>query len=366
MSLVSGFVNKSLSVFRLGNSWFSGLVSSIIEAGRTNSYIETVCPSKSDTLHKEVKWSDGPVLKREFERAVRKALECLRFGRVKVAIDCTEEPYWGENGIYNTRAAVHELSEESWQFVNLSIVEPKFVPLMSLPYRQIDDLDSLVIDLLEYLRTLPLRVGLVLFDRGFYHWELIDYLNNRKGGRPWPYLIFVPKNDAIKDYIEKTSGRLGVFIHEGSHSKEKSKWKTRTKIVICKGIGKDKNGNLIDWCFATNQRASLNLVWTYRKRWNIETGFRVQDEATIKSKSSHPLIRFFYHLISMIIILMWRIYNKINGHIVFKRFLKFIEYRHAAGLAIDPPPNPVGIGWVHSDSYVRYMEVRVNRVGVTG
>jgi hypothetical protein len=338
MSFISQFINKCLSVFRLGNSWFSRLVAEIIEAGRTNSYVETVSPSQSDTLHKEIKFSDMRLFKREFEKAVRNALKILRFGKVKVAIDCTEEPYWGKNGLHNTRSKVHEKSEESWQFVNLSIVEPRFIPLMSLPYRQIDDLDNLVIDLLEYLRTLPLTVELVLFDRGFYHWELIDYLNNCRGGKPWHYLIFVPKNEAMKDYINATRTSLGVYIHEGSHCKKKTKWKPRTKIVICKGIGIDKNGKHLDWCFATNQKASLMLVRIYRKRWNIETGFRIQDEASTKSKSSHLIIRYFYHLISMLLILMWRIHNNIDGHMVFKRFLKFIELKYTNHVEGKPPP----------------------------
>lgn len=343
MSFISRFINKCLSVLRLGNSWFSELIARIIEAGRTHGYVETVSPSQADTLHKEVKWSDELVLRREFERAVRKALKILRFGRVKVAVDCTEEPYWGKNGLPNTRAKVHEKSDESWQYVNLAVVEPRFVPLMSLPYRQIDDLDSLTIDLLEYLRTLPLRVELVLFDRGFYHWELIDYLNNRREGKPLPYLILVPKNEAMKEYIKKTRGKLSVFIHEGLHNKKKTGWKPRTKIVICKGIGKDKSEKPIDWCFATNQKASLKLVWIYKKRWNIETGFRIQDEATIKSKSSHPLIRYFYHLVSMILILMWRIHNHIRGHMVFKRYLKFIEviYMRVCG-----KPPPLSVAWI--------------------
>lgn len=338
MKLANHFLDKTLSVLRFGNSWFSHLAGSIVEAGRTESYVETVCPSKADTLHKNIKWTDTKILKREFEKAVRTALKVLRFGRVKVAIDCTEEPYWGKNGLYNTRAKVHVKSDNSWQYVNLAIVEPKFVPLMSLPYRQIDDLDNLTIDLLEYLRTLPLRVELVLFDRGFYHWELIDYLSSFRGKKPWPYLIFVPKNRAVKRYIRQTKGRLGEFIHEGEHSKKKTKWKPKTKIVICKSVGKDKNGKPLDWCFATNQKTSLNLVWTYRKRWNIETGFRIQDEATIKSKSSHPLIRYFYHLISMIIILMWRMHNLKKGHMVFKRFLKVIETKYLAVVGKKPPP----------------------------
>lgn len=339
MSLLSHFTNKSLSLLRMGRSWFSRLLGSIVEAGRTISYVETVNPKQSDTLHKEIKWGDIQLFKREFEESVRKGIKAMRLGIVKVAIDVTEEPYWGKEGVCNTRTKVHERSDESWQYINLSIVEPRFIPLMSLPYRQIDNLDNLVMDLLEYLRTLPLRVNLVLFDRGFYHWNLIDYLENRRGGRPWPYLILVPRNNAMQEYIKQTKGKLGVFKHKGEHLKDKTGWKPATRIVICKGIGKNKNGEPIDWCFATNQRATLKLVWIYRKRWNIETGFRIQDEVRIKTKSSNPLVRFFYHLVSMLIILMWRIRNHFKPYIVFKRYLKLLELGYSEADGKPPPIN---------------------------
>jgi hypothetical protein len=325
-------MDKSLSVLRHGKAWFSRLLAGLIEAGRTKSYVETYNPSQSDTFHKAIKEVDAQIFKREFEKAVKSALKALRFGRVKVAIDVTEDPYWGEHGSYNTRAKVHEKSNESWQYINLSIVEPKFIPLMSIPYRQIDNLTKLSIDLLEYLRTLPLRVNLVLFDRGFYIAELIDYLENKKGKRPLPYLIFVPKNEAIKRYIEQTE-KLGIFRHEMHYKMKKSGWRTKTTIVICKQIWNKRLRKKLDWCFATNQRASLKLVRTYRKRWNIETGFRIQDEVQIKSKSSNPLIRYFYHLLSMLMILVWKISNKIKHYQIFKRFLKLLEISYWS----DPP-----------------------------
>ena len=106
----------------MGRSWFSRLLSSIIEAGRTISYVETVNPSQSDTLHKEMKWCDIQIFKQEFEKAVRKGIKAMRLGIVKVAIDVTEEPYRGKEGSCNTRAKVHEKSDESWQYINLSIV----------------------------------------------------------------------------------------------------------------------------------------------------------------------------------------------------------------------------------------------------
>lgn len=333
--MIGKFVNKCLSLLRLGKNWFSKLISSIVEAGRTISYVETVNPSQSDTLHKELRYSEDRLLKKEFEKGVRQAIKALRLGPVEVAIDVTEEPYWGKNGVYNTRARAYQKSDESWQYINLSIVNPKFIPLMSLPYRQIDALADLARDLLEYLRSLPLRVKLVLFDRGFYNGEIIDYLENHRGGRSWPYLMLVPKNAPIKAYLQQTE-KLSVFKHELTYSKAKSKWKPRTKIVICKGV-KDKHGKTLDWCFATNQRGTLSLVWRYKKRWNIETGFRIQDEVKIKSKSSNPLIRYFYHLMSMLIILMWRIHNHFEPYMVFKRYLKWLEQRYMQEV-LKPPP----------------------------
>lgn len=333
--MINKFINKCLSLLRLGKSWFSRLIASIVEAGRTNSYVETTSPSQADSLHKALKWVDSQTLKHEFEQSVRHALKYLRCGRVKVALDVTEEPYWGKNGAYNTRAKVHVRSEESWQYLNLSIVEPHFIPLMSLPYRQVDDLDDLVIDLLKYLKTLPLNVGLVLFDRGFYHAKLIDYLENRRGKQPWPYLMLVPRTGAVKRYLASTK-KFGRYRHEFKYTKDKSGWKPTTTIVICKGVGKTKQGKPIDWCFATNQRGTLSLVWKYKKRWNIETGFRIQDEATIKSKSSHPLIRYFYHLLSMLLVLKWRIHNKLKPYTVFKRYLKLVEMHYVQ--AVDKPP----------------------------
>lgn len=317
----------------MGKEWLYRLYGTLSEAARTQSYIETTSPTQADTLHKAIKEVDIDCLCQGYETRVRKCLSYLCFGRVKVAFDTTEDPYWGRNGGSNSRASVDEKSAESWQFINLAIVEPYFVPLMSLPYRQIDNLDDLIIDLLRYLQTLPLKVDLVLFDRGFYHAHLIDYMEAQK----IPYLIFVPKTDAVKRYLYQSTATLNSFRHEMSYTFEKSTWKSTTTIVICKGGVKDKLGNDLDWCFATNQKPSLSLVAEYKKRWNIETGFRIHDEAKIKTKSSNMVIRFFYHILGMLFVMVWRVQRaRLRFAVVFKRFLKEIETQYLV-LVIKPP-----------------------------
>src|SRR3989344_2786347 len=175
-------------------------------------------------------------------------------------------------------------TDEAFSYVVLSVVKPNPLPLMALPYRQGDDLTTIVKELLEYAKSLSITIQCVLFDRGFYIGELIDYLSSER----IKYLIFVPQNKAMKRYISQTEN-IASFNHEMKYNKRKSLWKVQTRIDILK----DSTRNYY-WCFATNLRQSLYLISKYKQRWQIETDFRVHDEARIKTKSNDPIIRYFY------------------------------------------------------------------------
>ena len=260
----------------------------------------------------------------EFEKGVRFAIAKLKLKgkRVRIGFDTTEDLTWMKDN-YNLRPSSYDKHLPTWQYLNVSIVEPYFIPLMSVPYRQIDDLDLLVIDLLKYIKTLSITVDLILFDRGFYHAHLIDYLDGKNRGWFWPYLMLVPERNVQRTYIQKTRDANLMFAsykHIFSYKKDKGGWHPSTTIMV--RVVDDKTA----WCYATNQKPSLSLCMGYPKRWNLETGFRVHDEARIKSKSKNPLIRFFYHLLGMLLIILWRLQNKIR-YFVFKRYLKYVEYQ---------------------------------------
>jgi len=286
MGIIKKFTNKCLSLLRLGERWMNKLVSGIVEAARTNSYVETASPSQADTLHKEIKSIDVRTLMQEYESIIKWSIQKLglKNKHVKIGVDVTEDVTWTKNCFGNTRPSTHKGQHhlETWQYLNICIVDPYFLPLMSIPYRQVDNLDTLTIDLLKYVKTLPLTVDLVLFDRGFYIAHLIDYCNNHRGGDPTPYLMFIKKTEAVKRYIDQTEF-FEVFHHIFDYSKDKSKWKPSADIVIWKP---DPIVHpTVAWPFATNQDPTQELLDTYPKRWGHETGFRIHDEAQIKSKS---------------------------------------------------------------------------------
>jgi len=75
-----------------------------------------------------------------------------------------------------------------------------------------------------------------------------------------------------------------------------------------------------DWKFVTNLRFVdfVKYIKVYKKRWNIETGFRVADEAKIKTKSLDIRVRYFLFLVALILYNIWYFLGK---PVTFKRFV---------------------------------------------
>jgi hypothetical protein len=322
MSILKKFVNSTINIFGKLRVKVNEIISIFSEAGRTNGYVETIS-NKADTVHLRVKDNSERSLKRAFEFNAKNAIGRMGLGKVILAIDVTGEFYFGRNGGLNVRQIKHkDGAEESFSYVVLEIIKPRSLPLMAIPYRQGDDLTAIVKELLNYARNLRIIIEAVLFDRGFYIGDLIQFLNDNR----IKYLIFVPENDAMKDYIALTN-KFACFNHTIKWNKYKSTWETPVKIVIIwdEIIRKGKKIEYY-WIFATNLKHSISLIKTYKQRWQIETDFRVHDEARIKTKSNIPIVRYFYFLISLVLMANWQVNRIKHPEIPFKRYLKDIEH----------------------------------------
>jgi hypothetical protein len=322
MSFIKRFVNSTINILGKLRVKVNEILSAFSEAGRTNGYVETIS-NKADTVHLRIKDNSERNLKRAFEFNAKNAIGRMGLGKVICAIDVTGELYFGNNGGINVRQIKHENgAEESFSYVVLEVIKPHSLPLMAIPYKQGDDLTAIVKELLNYAKTLRILIEAVLFDRGFYIGDLIQFLNDNL----IKYLIFVPENDAMKSYIALTD-KFAYFNHIMKWNKYKSTWETPVKIVIIwdEIIRKGKKIEYY-WIFATNLKHSILLIKTYKQRWQIETDFRVHDEARIKTKSNLPIIRYFYFLTSLVLMANWQVNRIEHPNVPFKRYLKNIEY----------------------------------------
>lgn len=291
---------------------------SLVKCAKSNSYVETLGES-ADSLHLWIKKSYEEDFKKSFESQVKKAVKLLHVNYARLAFDTTHEPFYGKTrSLYVFNTPKDKKYGGEFRFISVCLItKNKQIPLMALPARVGEGNAKLTIKLFEYCKTLFKGIRLALFDRGFYIDELIDYLEANK----IKYLILVPeKKGKIKEYVEQT-GKLGKFRHEMKYSKDKNCWKPKTTIVVCKGIDE------FAWIFATNInfKTRVEYILNYKRRWQIETNYRVEDEAKIKSKSTNHLIRYFYFITSLLLHLFWIINKNIRYYVPFKKYLDIIE-----------------------------------------
>ncbi len=163
------------------------------------------------------------------------------------------------------------------------------------------------------------KIDLYLFDRGFYSKEVMHKLITRK----LPYLILVPKNGEIKhEFAAMEIGEKMGIEKLYSFYDNSNKTEFNSYLNFIKGVFNRKTDSYLDWCFATNvEDIGLgSLIRTYKKRWRIETGFRVQDEANIKTKSVDIKVRYLLFAYEQLLQAHWVLFFKNDG-VSFKRYL---------------------------------------------
>lgn len=316
MKQITKFLKKAFGFRKLNMKLISHF---LLKCAKSHSYIETL-GKHADSLHLWIKSIYEIDLKQAFEQQVRYAIKLLRIKRAQLAFDITHEPFYGKTrNLHIINTSKEKKYGGEFHFITCCIINKgKQIPIMALPVR-IGEQVKLTIELLRYCSSLFKNISYCLFDRGFYVAELIDFLTVNR----IKYLILVPKKKGVlTKYIENTK-HLGYFSHRLKYKKDKSVWKPVTQITVCKGILD------YDWIFATNIKfdQAIDYVLLYKRRWQIETNYRVEDEAKIKSKSSNYMIRYFYFLVGLLLHLFWIVHKNQYFYVQFKKYIDLIEHR---------------------------------------
>jgi IS4 transposase len=243
---------------------------------------------------------------------------------VVLAFDYTKEVFWGDVqglDIFGTKKS--DKGTGKFQFLTCSQVSGKVhaqVPLVSIPVRMGHNKSHAIAYCISLIKKYVGEIELILFDREFYVKEIMMTLNHLN----LPYLIFVPKKKGeIQDTLsDMYVGETFTKVYEFDVNKHKTVHKDKTSMSFLKEIFDGRSGKHFDWCFVTNvEDFNVNeMIPTYKCRWRIETGFRVQDEADSRSNSKELKIRYFMFIYEQLLQTIWHIFYK-NKEVSFKQFL---------------------------------------------
>ena len=292
----------------------------LLKAASSNTYLETV-GNRADSLHLAIERSSIKDIKDSMFSRIIALSKPLNFQgkNVIIAFDYTYWDFYGGSSSPWVRGWTGENGiRGKFYFLTASVVNSDLrLPLISIPSTVINTTAYEIISIMNVLKSYFRNIDLLLFDRWFYSKEIIMSLNNISN-----YLIFVKKDSDIKRELESMEmGEKKIKIHEFSMYRDGKRIRDSTYIAFLKQIFDHRTEEYYDWAFATNiKEVNLDeIIGKYKIRWRIENMFRVQDEATIKSKSLNINVRYFLFAYEQLLEAIWYIYY--SKEVSFKRFV---------------------------------------------
>jgi len=327
------FINDSLHLMNHSDH-LSGFYYNkyLLKAACMNTYVETVS-NRADSLHLAIERTGiKDIMDSMFSRimAITRPFN-FSYKKIMLAFDYTYWDFYGKSSNPWIRGWTGEDGiNGKFYFLTASMVNDDFrLPLISIPSTVLEKMSIEITSLLEVLKRNFNNIDLVLFDRWFYTKELMLSLNSIVN-----YLIFVRKNSEIRRELESMEmGEKKIKLHEFTYYKDGKKISDATYIAFLRKIFDHRTEEYYDWAFATNLK-EVNLdeiVGKYKIRWRIENIFRVQDEATIKSKSLNINVRYFLFAYEQVLEAIWYLY--FSKEMSFKRFI--IELSETCSKMVD-------------------------------
>jgi hypothetical protein len=235
--------------------------------------------------------------------------------KATVAIDYTRQPFYGDPDTKNVVGGKQERGTTwGYTYASIDIVEAgRRLAISSTTVNQFSEKADIVEKLILEAKARGIHIGVVLLDRAFFTVDVIKTLQ-RIGVH---FIMPAVKNDKVKkamqNYDEKQPAKRFILGNKRK-SAAFNLYLYKRKAEL---LPKKKKLTVSDlyFGFATNLPRFLAvklpsfIPQEYRRRWGIETGYRVQDNALAKTTSTNYKLRLLYQLVSVLLYNVWHFAN---------------------------------------------------------
>lgn len=302
-----------------------GISSTLIKAATDCAFVNESCKSsgevsKSQVIYRKVYDKTITEIQDSFRKESIRFLRVLKiFSRNRkfiISFDETEEDYYGEVDKFEENLYIHEGSENPkakyhYYYITSALTgaDGERYILDAKILKRGEFKEDVVKDMTQFIKQ-HLLIDVVLFDRGF-GWGVIKVLQELGVN----YLVFWKKQGSWykKHLNDLKDGEMCRISRKKKHCRNKNgTWVYSDFVIIKNHLYKDK---CYDWIFAANlkQKSAEKFVMRYKKRWGIETIFRVNDDIRIYTTSTNPIIRHFLFLFTCFIYNVWKFFQTFLG-----------------------------------------------------
>jgi hypothetical protein len=309
---------KSLTYLSLEAEYAEGGLDALRKRLRRRRRPEKV-PSSDSFLYrlKKLARRDALSMLQEMNREVLARAKAKGAFRRKAvaAVDLTYIPYYGRPNRYVVQGKYKLGTNRFHCYAALRLVEMgrRYVVKSRLVTPlELCEKAKIVEELVTEARRQGVHIRLLLLDKGFYSGEVIETLKALRV----KFLIAVPKNSRVKEaimgYYRTGEGRVRRFSLKKGGDRVDFNLTVHRLRRTKKGL---KNILELYGAFATNLgpekalEAWRRLPEEYRRRWGVETGFRVGKGLRAKTTSTNEEVREIYHQYAIVLENLWTLHN---------------------------------------------------------
>jgi putative transposase len=302
------------------------ITSTLITAALNLAFVNESCKStgrvsKSQVIYRKLEGKSMEELKECFRENTIRFLKILKIlsrnRKFIISLDTTKEAFYGdfskaEDKIYLHAGSIERESYYYYEYLTAAItcnVTSKYILdgiIVPRGYYVEDYVYEMTKFLIEYL---PVEVA--LFDRGFGSWGVVYKLKKLNVN----FLIFWKKQgDWYKKHLNHMkNGEVKKIIRKKKYNRDKSNFNVNCAFALVKQL--EYEGKIYDWIFATNLdlKSAEAYVKRYKKRWAIETIYRVTDKIRTYTTSTNSVIRYFLFMFTCLVYNIWRFFQMFLG-----------------------------------------------------
>lgn len=296
---LTGRVSRAVDLHARDND---GVVKPLVLASLTNGYVEGAASFLKlcgQTVRNHLTYQDPSRLIQVNADVIREMrLSGVLSKPLLLAIDWHDEMYYGDpsaEGVIGTQPK--KGSHHAYRFATASVlIDGERVTLAVVPLtdgRVLAHVKELITSTFE----LGVKVKFILFDRGYFSADLINHLNSLAVH----YIIQLPS-------CIRGLGEAEDFMYTTrSHKRRKSEQATFRLVTV---KGRDKSGKDVVFIFGTNTQFSRGKIRKlFRKRWGIETSYRMIHKFLAKTISKRYTVRKLCFYLAVLLYNLWILLN---------------------------------------------------------
>ena len=248
---------------------------------------------------------------------LQEVVKTLKTGKsYEFAVDYTNDPYYGKTDSSNEKYVIRSQAKKStnsfYSYASLYITNKnERFTLSVLPVEKKKTKVEYLSHFIDFIKGLNFKIKVLCMDREFYCTDVFEFLQKNN----IPHIVpVVKKGKKIKQILKGNKARCEQYVMK--NAKKRILLDIVIDVKYLKGK-RDKKGceNLGFVVFGINW-TPRKVSTVYRRRFAIESSYRMRNIVKPKTSTKNAVIRYFYTLVSFLLKNIWLYLQKKHFTIV--------------------------------------------------